>query len=211
MRKYWRNWTKRVELITLEFLFMRLYLGLVHYPVYNKNEEKIASAITTVDLHDLSRAARTYAVKRLLIITPLTDQQRLVERVCRHWITGFGAQYNPFRKEAVELISLASSLKGAIDSVAGLEGESPFVVATDARKQEDKVISFEEARSMVRRNDLVFLIFGTAWGLTREAFGMTDAVLEPIPGAGGYNHLSVRSASAIILDRLAGNHCSRDL
>jgi len=189
---------------------MRLYLGLVHYPVYDKNEEKIASAITTVDLHDLSRAARTYAVKQLLIITPLADQQRLVERVCRHWITGFGAHYNPFRKEAVELISVVPSLKGAIDSIAALEGETPFVVATDAREQEEKGISFAEARSMVHRDDLVFLIFGTAWGLAREAFGMTDAILEPIPGAGRYNHLSVRSASAIILDRLAGNHSSRD-
>ncbi|MFZ0448097.1 MAG: RNA methyltransferase [Desulfatiglandaceae bacterium] len=189
---------------------MRLYLGLVHYPVYDKNEEKIASAITTVDLHDLSRASRTYAVKQLLVITPLTDQQRLVERVCRHWITGFGAQYNPHRKEAVELISVVSSLKGAIASIAVLEGEMPFVVATGARERKEKVISFAETRSMVRRNDLVFLIFGTAWGLAQEAFGMTDAVLEPIPGAGGYNHLSVRSASAIILDRLAGNHTSRD-
>jgi hypothetical protein len=190
---------------------MRLYLGLVHYPVCNKNEERIASAVTTVDLHDLSRAARTYAVKRLLIITPLTDQQKLVERVCRHWITGFGAQYNPHRKEAVELISVASSLKGAIASIAALEGETPFVVATAARERKEKAISFAAARSIVRRNDLVFLIFGTAWGLEREAFGMTDAVLEPIPGAGGYNHLSVRSASAIILDRLAGNHTGRDI
>ncbi len=192
-------------------LFMRLYLGLVHYPVYDKNEDEIASAITTVDLHDLSRAARTYAVKQLLIITPLADQQRLVDRVCRHWITGFGARYNPHRKEALELITVASSLKGAIASIAALEGETPFVVATDAHERKEKVISFAEVRSMVLRNDLVFLIFGTAWGLAREAFGMTDAVLEPIPGAGGYNHLSVRSASAIILDRLAGNHTSRDL
>ena len=189
---------------------MRLYLGLVHYPVYDKNEEKIASAITTVDLHDLSRAARTYAVKQLMIITPLTDQQRLVDRVCRHWISGFGSQYNPHRKEALKLISVVSSLEEAIDFIGAREGEPPFVVATGAREHGDKVLSFGQTRLMVRGNELVFLIFGTAWGLAGEALEMTDGVLEPIPGAGGYNHLSVRSASAIILDRLAGDASGRD-
>ena len=38
---------------------MKLYVALVHYPVYDKNGRRIASAITTFDLHDLSRAART--------------------------------------------------------------------------------------------------------------------------------------------------------
>ena len=50
---------------------MRLYIGLVHYPVYNKNRLRIASAITNFDLHDLSRAARTYGVKKFYVITPL--------------------------------------------------------------------------------------------------------------------------------------------
>jgi hypothetical protein len=31
-----------------------------------------------------------------------------------------------------------------------------------------------------------------------------DYILEPVYGPGEYNHLSVRSAVAIILDRLAG-------
>jgi hypothetical protein len=31
-----------------------------------------------------------------------------------------------------------------------------------------------------------------------------DGILPPIAGAGSYNHLSVRSAAAIVLDRLLG-------
>ncbi|HEY6838272.1 MAG TPA: RNA methyltransferase, partial [Geobacteraceae bacterium] len=48
------------------------------------------------------------------------------------------------------------------------------------------------------------LVFGTGWGLTEELFERADLVLRPIKGPGSYNHLSVRSAAAIILDRLLG-------
>ena len=48
------------------------------------------------------------------------------------------------------------------------------------------------------------LVFGTGWGLTEEMFDRADFALEPIKGAGDYNHLSVRAAAAIMLDRLLG-------
>ena len=40
--------------------------------------------------------------------------------------------------------------------------------------------------------------------MTEDVFARADMVLEPIVGAGKYNHLSVRGAAAIILDRLLG-------
>jgi hypothetical protein len=49
------------------------------------------------------------------------------------------------------------------------------------------------------------LLFGTGWGLTREFLASCDYMLKPIEGLGGYNHLPVRSAVAIILDRLLSN------
>ncbi len=49
------------------------------------------------------------------------------------------------------------------------------------------------------------LLFGTAWGLNQEVFEHVDAVLPPIVGSGVYNHLSVRSAVSIVLDRLLGH------
>jgi hypothetical protein len=49
------------------------------------------------------------------------------------------------------------------------------------------------------------MIFGTGWGLTEAILGRADAVLEPIRARRDYNHLSVRSAAAIILDRVLGD------
>lgn len=183
---------------------MRLYIGLVHFPVYNKNEQRIASAVTPVDLHDLARIARTYGVRKLLVITPLKDQHGLVDRICDHWKFGFGASYNPQRKEAIELVSVASSLEDGVERIHATEGVTPFVLATDARTQNDNTLSFPDARAMIRQDRVVLLLFGTAWGLDQEVLLGSNAVLEPVMGADGYNHLPVRAAAAIILDRLVG-------
>lgn len=185
---------------------MRLYLGLLHYPVYNKNYQRIASAITNFDLHDISRLAKTYGAKGFYVVTPLEDQQNLVERIVRHWIVGYGAQYNHNRKEAMRLISVAASLEETIIKISETEGEDPLVIATDASKQAEKSIGYATAADILHSERTVILIFGTAWGLDKEILNRADYILEPIEGNGGYNHLSVRTAAAIILDRLAGRY-----
>ena len=48
------------------------------------------------------------------------------------------------------------------------------------------------------------ILFGTGWGLAPQALALCDRVLRPVKGAPGYAHLSVRSAAAIIFDRLLG-------
>jgi hypothetical protein len=184
---------------------MRLYVGLVHYPVYNKNFEAIASAVTTFDLHDIARVARTYDVRRFFVITPLDDQRALVERVKGHWTGGYGAQYNQDRKEAIRLVEVATSLNKAVDVITDMEGDAPLLIATDASKQNICSISYCRARKFLLDERVVFLIFGTAWGLDKTVLTGADYVLDPITGTTGYQHLSVRSAAAIILDRLAGS------
>jgi hypothetical protein len=183
---------------------VRLYIGLVHFPVYDKNRRRIASAITTVDLHDISRVARTYAVKGFFVITPLCDQQMLAERIRSHWTEGFGARYNEYRKEAIRLVEIVPSLERAIHTIKQREGEPPLTIATDASRQDDRRISYAHARCMVRDERTIILVFGTAWGLDQRVLKQADYVLDPISGTTDYNHLSVRSAAAIILDRLAG-------
>ena len=185
---------------------MRLYIGLLHYPVYNKNYERIASAITTLDLHDLSRLTRTYGVKRCFVITPLEDQQRLAERVLKHWTAGYGARYNRYRKEALELIAVAPSLDEAVKEIAEIEGKEPLIIATDASKQTEKSLTYLEAIDVINADRVVILIFGTAWGLDEEVIHRADYMLKPIEGCTDYNHLSVRTAAAIILDRLMGRY-----
>lgn len=183
---------------------MRLYIGLIHYPVYNKNSQEIASAITTFDLHDIARVARTFDVRRFFVITPLDDQRALVERVQRHWTEGYGASYNRDRKEAMELVSVFPSLERAAGSISELEGEAPLLIATDASKHECRSISYKKASHIIRDGKVVFLLFGTAWGLCKTVLDQADYVLEPIMGRTGYQHLSVRAAAAIIIDRLTG-------
>ena len=185
---------------------MRLYIGLLHYPVYDKNRQRIASAITTLDLHDLSRLARTYGVKRFFVINPLKDQQRLAERVLRHWAIGFGATYNRHRKEAIQLIGIVSTLEASIREIADIEGEVPLLIVTDASKQVERSLTYSEAADIINSERVVILMFGTAWGVDAEIMRKADYVLEPVEGGTDYNHLSVRTAAAIILDRLIGRY-----
>jgi hypothetical protein len=179
-------------------------MGLIHYPVYNKNRETIASAITTFDLHDLSRVARTYDMKGFYVVTPLQDQQNLANRVLEHWRVGYGARYNPNRKEALEGTRVTATLEDAVREVSEREGERPLLIATDARSRKERCLSYPKARELIAASQAVLLLFGTAWGLEREVLEQANYILEPIEGKTNYNHLSVRAAAAIIADRLAG-------
>ncbi len=184
---------------------MRLYTGLVHYPVYNKNRDKIASAVTNLDLHDISRISRTYGAKRFFVVTPLTDQQEFVKSLINHWKTGYGASYNVDRKEAIEVIQITASIEAAVNEITDIEGERPLIIVTCA--SEDKnAITFSKAKEILNSNKAVLLLFGTAWGLHKDAIDSADYVLKAINGNTDYNHLSVRAAAGIIIDRLTGHY-----
>ena len=67
-------------------------------------------------------------------------------------------------------------------------------------------VTDRELAARIRENRESFLfLFGTGWGMTEEIFDAADLVLAPINGCGDYNHLSVRSAVSIYLDRLFGS------
>ena len=183
---------------------MRLYTGLIHFPVYNRNFQKIASSITTLDIHDLARLARTYSVEGLFIVTPLEDQHEIAAEMVRHWLTGHGACYNQDRKEAIDLVSVVPSLEQVVDAVREKEGQIPLIIATDAGKRSQGSLGYSDARKLIEEGRVVLLLFGTAWGLHDELLETVDYVLAPVTGRNGYNHLSVRTAAAIIMDRLVG-------
>ncbi len=185
---------------------MRVYVGLVHYPVYNKNREMIASSVTTLDVHDIARLSRTYDVKTYYIITPLEEQQRLIMDILNHWTNGYGAKYNPDRKEALSLVRITSSLEDAIDEIEEREGKRPIIISTDANRMEEKTISYKETSDLIKKGEPIFLLLGTAWGLYKSVLDMSDYILEPIYGRSNYRHLSVRTAAAIIIDRLIGRY-----
>ena len=181
-----------------------LYLGLVHHPVYDKRREVVATAVTNFDLHDIARCARTYGVGGFFVITPLESQARLAERIVRHWVEGAGFAYNPTRRDPLSLIRISRTIDEADQEISLRWGKRVRRIVTGASPHPQS-IGFEFLRRILEdRSTPYFILFGTGWGLTEEVKGSADYVLAPIEGK-GYNHLSVRSAVAIILDRLLGD------
>jgi len=182
-----------------------VYLALLHHPVYDKNGQVVTTAVTNMDIHDIARSARTYGVRGFFVVTPVKALQKLALKIIEHWQVGYGSEYNVTRKEALALARICDTLDDAVIAIDRDIGEKPIVVVTSARASENPT-SFEALRDMLNRETRPFLIlFGTGWGLTETVFFQSDYVLAAIAGRGDYNHLSVRSAAAIILDRLLGH------
>jgi len=180
-----------------------IYMALVHYPVYNKNREVIASALTTIDLHDLSRLAATYNLAGLYVVTPLEDQLRVAQEMIDHWCHGWGKAYNRNRSEALSLVRLARSIRHTRAEITETCGLAPILIGTSASTVLNRA-TYEQVSALTDGKTPVLLLLGTAWGLTTESLAECDYNLEPIYGPTAYNHLSVRSAAGIILDRLFG-------
>lgn len=183
----------------------KFFVALVHYPVYNRTGEVVATAITNLDVHDLARAALTYGGEAVFMVTPLERQRWLLDRIIQHWKVGYGAQSHPNRKEALSKVMALGSLEEAVSEIHELCGESPLVVGTTA-KVWPGATSYQELREKVQGGGVYLILFGTGWGLTSETLESCSLVLEPIFGVGSYNHLSVRSAAAVILDRVFGRY-----
>ena len=181
-----------------------LYVALLHHPVYDKNGAIVTTAVTNLDVHDISRLGRTFGVRGFYVCTPVPTLRRLVGRIMRHWETGPGSTYNTTRKEALSVVRLVADLDEAVADVEREMGTLPQVVATSARSGPGR-IGFDDLRRRLQVPGAILLVLGTGWGLTREILERADAILEPIAGTGDYNHLSVRAAAAIMLDRLRGD------
>ncbi|MCS7200360.1 MAG: tRNA (guanosine(37)-N1)-methyltransferase TrmD [Caldimicrobium sp.] len=181
----------------------RIYLFLIHYPVLNKRREKIASAITTIDLHDLARLSRTYGLKGVYLIQPLEEQRKLAQELIDYWLHGKGGLHNPLRREAMKKLTIVSDLEEAIQEVRNMEKIDPLLVGTDASPKRTYLLP-EQLRNLCWEKP-VCLLFGTAWGLEDSILDRCHYFLEPIWGRlDSYNHLSVRSAASIIVDRILG-------
>ncbi len=181
-----------------------MYAALLHYPMYNKNMDVITTSVTNLDIHDISRAARTYDVKGFYIVHPSASQQNLVRDILAYWQEGYGGKYNSDRQEALRLLKLAADFPGMVESIHKETGREVITVATDARPHPN-TITYRQLKQEIEEKDQVFLLlFGTGWGMSQDLMDKCDRILTPISGASSYNHLSVRSAVAIIMDRLLG-------
>ncbi len=178
-----------------------LYLALIHHPVVNKKGDIVGSAVTNMDLHDIARAGRTFGVKGYYVVTPYDDQIVLAGQIMDHWTKGTGSKVNPARKSALERVRVVKTFEDACRDIETKEGRALVKVSTSAAAGENAV-SCGRLRQDLTDTAPHVLVFGTAWGLAEEVIDQCDYMLEPIKGAGSYNHLPVRSAASIYLDRL---------
>lgn len=182
-----------------------LYVALLHYPVYKKSGEVITTSVTPLDLHDIARSCLTYGVKRYYVVNPLPTMIYLSHRIADFWMSDYGANYNRTRTEAFSIMRVKAHLEECLLEIEAEQGAKPKLVATSARPHE-QAISYPAFAQRLREEETPRLILlGTGYGLIREFVRRCDETLAPIEGVGEYNHLSVRSAAAIILDRLCGN------
>lgn len=181
-----------------------LFLALLHHPVVDRHKRIVTSAITSLDIHDLARSSCTYGVRAFFIVHPVAEQRQFASTVIDHWRFDFGRAFDSHRREALDLVQIVADLDGALASAESACGVRPLILHTSARNE--RGVSFAELRRRLESSDSppVMIVLGTGFGLAPEVRERSDLALEPILGVGDYNHLSVRAAGAIILDRLRG-------
>lgn len=176
----------------------RLAIGLVHYPVLDAKGAVGTSTLTNIDVHDLSRSAKTFGCSDFFVVHSIEAQRVLADKIVEHWTHGSSATRIPDRKNALALVRVVVDVE---DAVAAL-GTGTQVWVTGARASRP-VVTFAEGRTALEgEGPPILLLFGTSWGLAPSLVARADALLEPIVGRTDFNHLSVRSACAIALDRL---------
>ena len=66
-------------------------LRLCAWPAHaGSNAEIVTSAITSLDIHDIARAARTYDLRGVFIVHPIPEQRKFAASVIDHWRFDFG-------------------------------------------------------------------------------------------------------------------------
>ena len=189
-----------------------VYLVLLHAPVINRKGEQVATSVTNMDIHDISRSARTFGLQGYFLVTPIEDQHGVVHQILDYWRSESSLKHHPDRVEAVSLVRLARDFDEVKAAIRAAHGEEPEVVLTDARPH-PKTVSYVDYRRELasperKKGRPVALIFGTGWGVSDSFYPEVHRILAPVygpEGKEGYNHLSVRAAAAIILDRLFGS------
>lgn len=184
-----------------------LWVALVHHPVLDRKGSVVTTSVTNLDVHDLARSARTYRAAGLIVITPIEAQRRIVERIVGYWNEPVHAARIPGRREALTLVRTAPSIDTARD-IAG-SGGPVELIGTSARAGRDRRTAGQARQAILAAPDATrLLLLGTGWGLAPEVLEACDTVLAPVEELSDYNHMSVRSAGAVILDRILGSECA---
>ncbi len=183
-----------------------LYCALVHHPVLDKAQNSVAVSLTNLDIHDIARSSCAYGLGAYYVLTPLADQRRLLQSILDHWTKGPGKDGNPSRGEALKMVRAGACVEEAIADIEASSGQKPLVLGTTARGSMGGLPCVPFARiGEILRSRPVLLLLGTGHGLAPQVHSLCEGVAPPLRWLGGYNHLSVRSALAVLLDRILGD------
>lgn len=186
------------------------YVALMHADVLlpeGEGKKVGTTSVTSLDIHDIARSAKTYGLRGYHIVTPLEDQKKIVHKLLNFWQEGVGVTYNPHRHEALRQVVVSDSLEKVIQSVTEREGKKPLVITTSAQETEHaKTITYFDQAEVWQKKRPVLIVLGTGQGLAPQVFKHADFNLVPLTGYSPFNHLSVRSAAAVIFDRWLGNN-----
>ena len=134
------------------------YAALMHTDVMIKGAGVGNSSVTSIDLHDIARSGATYGLKNLFMVSPLADQQAIMNEFFAFWKSPAGAAYNPGRSQAVCAIEQTLSLE---QTIAFIEKKELQQEITSISKNISKIqkIRTSIAEEQVRYKELFPLIF----------------------------------------------------
>lgn len=188
------------------------YVALMHNEVYVGPEDKCVgnTSVTSIDIHDIARSSKSFGIKNYFVVTSLLDQQKIVGKLLSFWKEGPGFSYNKTRFDAVKSVFLKDNLESVLETIEKQEGEKPLIIVTSAKKYgKDNVITYHDQRRVWESGRPILFLLGTGQGLSDRIMELADFVLIPVEGYFDYNHLSVRSAAAIIFDRWLGSNVKK--
>jgi hypothetical protein len=187
----------------------RTAVVLLHHPVTNRQGVLGTTAVTNMDIHDLSRTCRTYEIDRFFLVSPLEEQGKWVDRILGYWQGGVAREWHPDRAEALARTRFVLDFDAALhELVSSFPGRAVEVVMPDARPLQNQV-GYDQTRRewAAEPPGIKVIVLGTGWGVAPGFYPRVHRFLGPVYGPRGdqgYNHLSVRAAGAVILDRLFG-------
>lgn len=187
------------------------YIALMHNQILVKHGIEGNTSVASLDIHDIARSSATYGIKNYFIVTALEDQKKILDTFLGFWLSKEGKEYNLNRFDAVRRVCSAPSLDNVVDQIKEKEDKEPLIIATSAKEVaiqdelgETKLIDYFSQEKVFKQNRPVLILLGTGQGLNEHVIKRSDYLLTPIKGMTDYNHLSVRSAAAVILDRWLG-------
>ncbi|HBS47876.1 TPA: tRNA (guanosine(37)-N1)-methyltransferase TrmD [Candidatus Dependentiae bacterium] len=200
-----KNVKKEEDMALVSKFIPSHYVALMHSDVVVKSKGCGDTSITSIDIHDIARSAATYGIKNYFVVSRLEDQHMILETFLKFWKSPEGKSYNFSRYNAVSRVEPTKSLDEALQKIETIEGKKPILIATSAQSHSKvPMVDFYSQGKIWEQNRPVLIIFGTGQGLSEELLEKCDYMLGPVRGIPNYNHLSVRSAAAIVLDRWLG-------